>query len=195
MKRILMGILFLLFCTLIVELPALADGSQPQLTAQQTITSVPLRGIGIAVSFPLPSLPAPATTATIFLDTFFQGSISSSLVSRTDVRFFFHFLSGFRLNLTSIRESIMVVFSPAPVVFSIGGGLGVFPIQGTPVGTSDGLLLSFHARANLEIQVASLGLFLDATYETLPQPFADIHAAGTLIASALEFSVGAVFHF
>ncbi len=197
MKRLLLGSLALGVLIIAASLPGAAqEETQNERSAQPIfISTVPLRGLGIAVTFPLPSLPAPSSTATIFVDTFFQGEISPSLIHKLDVRFFFHFLSGFRFDLTSVRESIMVVFSSAPVIFSLGGGLGVLPLQGVPVGTSDGFLLAFHARANLEVQVSSLGLFLDVTYETLPQPFADITAAGSLVASVIGISVGAIIHF
>lgn len=154
-----------------------------------------VRGLGFAVSFPLAALPAPASTSTIFVDTFFQGALSGDLISRTDVRFFFNFLSGFRLDLTSVRQSFLVNFTGAPVVFAVGGGFGVYPIQGIPAGTADGFLFSLHARTILEIQIGFFGIFLGMTYEPMPQPFADIVAAGSLIASSFEFSIGSAFHF
>jgi len=199
MKRFRIAALLLGILIFATSLPALSQEEsqpEPQLHAQPLIiTGIPLRGLGIAVTFPLPSLPIPASTASLFVDAFFQGQLSPSLIHKLDVRFFFHFLSGLRFDLTSIRESIMVVFTSAPVIFSVGGGLGAFPIQGIPVGTADGFMLSFNGRANLEVQVASLGLFIDVAYVTLPQPFADIVTAGSLIASSIEFSVGAIFHF
>jgi hypothetical protein len=153
------------------------------------------RGIGLAVTFPLPLLPPATETATVFLDLLAQAEISPNLVSRLEARFFIHFLTGFRTDLTSARASLLVLFTPSPAVFYIGGGAGVFPIQGVPAGNADGLMLSVFARTGIEVQVAPLGLFLDLSYEVMPQPFADIAAAGVLVASALQISVGTIVHF
>lgn len=201
MKRtILLTIIATLTLTTLFGMPVLAqDEPEEQRDADHYITSVPTintaRGIGLAITFPISSLPAPASTSTLFFDLFFQGSLSEHLIHRTDVRFYLDFLSGFRFDLTSVRQSILVAFTGPTVVFAVGGGIGLFPIQGVPSGTADGFLLSLHAKTNLEIRVGFVGLFLDFTYEPMPQPFADIVAAGSLVTSSSQFSIGAVFHF
>jgi len=170
---------------------AAQDGGEELVFAQQPVT-ISERGIGLAVTFPLP---AGVTTATVMLDLIAQGQLSQDLVNRLEVRFFFHFLSAFRADLTSLRESLLITFTSSPAIFYIGGGIGVFPIQGVPVGTADGFLFSLFARTGIEVQVAPLGLFLDVSYEPMPQPFADISAAGSLVTSAVQLSVGALIHF
>jgi len=157
----------------------------------------PQRGIGIAITFPFPFLPtAPLTTsATFFLHLIAQGQFSQELAHRLELRFFFDSL-GFNAPLTSIRESLLVLFTPPPAIFYVGAGAGVFPIR-VPAVPSDGLLFSLLIRTGVEVQVAPLGLFLDISYEIMPQPFADI-AGGTFTPatiSALQLTFGALIHF
>jgi len=179
--------------TALIMLAIMALSALP--TLGQGPIGVPQRGMGLAVTFPLGLLPAGSTTATVLLDLIAQGQLSPDVVHRLELRFFFHFLSGFRTDLTALRGSLLVNFTPSPAIFYAGGGLGVFPIQGVPAGTADGLLFSLFVRTGIEVQVAPLGLFLDVSYETMPQPFADISAAGTLVAWAVQLSVGALIHF
>ncbi len=165
-------------------------------TAQAQLVN-PQRGIGLSVTFPFGFLPTvPLTnTATFFLNLLAQGQISGELVYQTELRFFIDAL-GFQTALTSIRESVLILFTPSPASFYIGAGLGAFPIR-VPAVPSDGFLLSFLIRTGVEVQVFPLGLFLDITYETMPQPFADI-AGGTFTPatiSALQLSFGALIHF
>ena len=160
---------------------------------------LPTRGIGLSVSFPLVFLPAgpPAvTSATVFLDLIAQGDLAGDLFHRTELRFFVSLLSGLRTDLTSLRESLLIAFTPSPAIFYIGGGLGVFPVE-VGAAPSGGFLLSTLIRAGIEVQVAPIGLFLDVVYETMPQPVGDIQAAGAagLVASAVELSVGVLSHF
>ncbi|OGF53182.1 MAG: hypothetical protein A2Z21_04875 [Candidatus Fraserbacteria bacterium RBG_16_55_9] len=157
----------------------------------------PQRGIGLSISFPFAFLPAvPLTTSsTFFLNLVAQGQLNQQLVNQLELRFFFDSL-GFQTALTSLRESMLVLFSSSPAVFYLGSGIGAFPIR-VPAVPSDGLLLSFLLRAGFEVQVASFGLFLDVSYETMPQPFADI-AGGTFspaTISALLLSFGVLIHF
>jgi len=168
------------------------EGFEEPILTQEQPTVVSQRGIGMAVTFPLP---IGVTTATVLLDLIVQGQLSPDIVNRLEVRFFFHFLSAFRADLTSLRESLLITFTSAPAVFYIGGGVGVFPIQSVPPGAADGFLFSLFARTGIEVQVAPLGLFLDVSYEPMPQPFADISTAGSLVTSAIELSVGALIHF
>jgi hypothetical protein len=177
----------------IIGLTVVALFALPAL-AQEPV-AIPQRGMGLAVTFPLALLPAGTTPATVLLDLIAQGQLSQDVVHRLELRFFFHFLTGFRTDLTALRGSLLVNFTPSPAIFYTGGGVGVFPIQGVPAGTADGLLFSLFVRTGIEVQVAPLGLFLDVSYETMPQPFTDISAAGTLVASAIQLSVGALIHF
>lgn len=173
----------------------LARQDDDHMSYAPSISASTLRGIGFNLSFPLATLPAPASTSTIFFETLFQGPLSGDVFYRTDLRFFFDFLTGFRLDLTSVRQSFLVKFTGPPVVFAVGGGLGVYPIQGIPAGTADGFLYALHARTLLEIQIGWFGIALGIVYEPMPQPFADIVAAGSLVTSSFEFSIGAIFHF
>lgn len=151
------------------------------------------RGFGVSVGFPFAMLPANSGTAMLFLNLFAQGDIGQSAFHRTEVRFFFG-TSGFQPSLTSVRESLLVAFTPPPAVLYFGGGAGTFPIQSFAGGGGQGLLMSLFARMGVEVQVAPLGLFLDLVYETMPQPFVDIENGLTPI-NNLELSFGAVFHF
>ena len=151
------------------------------------------RGFGLSVGFPFAMLPANSGTGMLFLNLFAQGDISQSAFHRTEVRFFFG-TSGFQPGLTSVRESLLVAFTPPPAVLYFGGGAGTFPIQSFAGGGGSGLLLSLFARMGVEVQVAPLGLFLDLVYETMPQPFIDIENGLTPV-NNLELSFGAVFHF
>ena len=157
----------------------------------------PQRGIGLSISFPFAFLPTvPLTTSsTFFLNLIAQGQLNRELVHQLELRFFFD-ATGFQTTLTSLRESVLVLFSSSPAVFYIGSGVGVFPIR-VPAVPSDGLLLSILVRTGFEVQVASFGLFLDVSYESMPQPFADI-AGGTFspaTLSALLLSFGVLIHF
>ena len=165
-------------------------------------TGLPPRGFGLSVSFPLvllPTGPPAATSATAFLDLIAQGALSGDVIHRTELRFFFSLASGLRTDLTSLRESFLIAFTPSPAIFYVGGGLGVFPVEfpgGPPLPA--GFLFSTLIRAGIEVQVAPIGLFLDVLYETMPQPLLDIQTPApnaSLVASALELSVGVLIHF
>lgn len=186
----------------LIGLLVLALFASPIAAQEEAVQLPPLfvpiqRGIGIAVTFPFAFLPVvPATsTATFFLDILAQGQISNEVVHRLELRFFFD-TSGFRTNLTALRESLLVLFTPSPAVFYIGGGAGVFPIR-VPGVPSEGFLLSLLLRTGVEVQVFPLGLFLDISYEAMPQPFSDIAGGAFTPASisALELSFGALIHF
>jgi hypothetical protein len=186
-KRVVSLVAFMGFLMLLFSSPIVA----------QAQIGNPQRGIGISITFPFPFLPtAPATTsATFFLNLLAQGQISQELAHRLELRFFFD-AAGFQTSLTSVRESLLVLFTPAPAVFYIGGGAGTYPIR-VPAVPSDGFLLSLLLRTGVEVQVFPLGLFLDIAYETMPQPFVDI-AGGTFTPgtiSALELTFGALIHF
>lgn len=157
----------------------------------------PQRGIGIAITFPFPFLPTVPVTnsAMFFLHVLAQGQFSQELAHQLELRFFFD-STGFQAALTSVRESLLVLFTPPPAVFYLGAGAGVFPVR-IPIVPSDGLLFSMLVRAGVEVQVAILGLFLDISYEMMPQPFADI-AGGTFTPatiSTLQLTFGALIHF
>lgn len=159
-------------------------------------SGLPPRGVGLSVSFPLVLLPAgppPVTSATVFLDLIAQGDLAGDLFYRTELRFFVSLSSGLRTDLTSLRQSFLIVFTPSPAIFYVGGGLGVFPVEVLSV-PSAGFLFSTLIRTGIEVQVAPIGLFLDVVYETMPQPVADIQIQD-LVASALELSVGMLIHF
>ncbi len=160
---------------------------------------MPSRGIGLAVSFPLPLLPAgppAASTATVFLDLIAQGQVSSEVLHRVELRLFFS-TTGFRTDLTSLRESLLITFTPSPAVFYIGGGWGIFPVEFVAAGSA-GFLFATFLRTGVEVQVFPIGLFLDVSYGVMPQPFLDVQTPApnaTLVPSVLELSVGALIHF
>lgn len=151
------------------------------------------RGFGLSVGFPFAMLPPDSGTAMLFLNLFAQGDLGENVFHRTEVRFFFG-TSGFQPSLTSVRESLLVAFTPPPAVLYVGGGAGTFPIESFANNGGQGFLLSLFARMGIEVQVAPLGLFLDLSYETMPQPFVDIEN-GLPPISNLELGFGAVFHF
>ena len=145
----------------------------------------------------LPVGPPAVTSATVFLDLLAQGAISSEIFYRTELRFFVSLLSGLRTDLTSLRESLLIAFTPSPAIFYIGAGIGVFPVE-VGAAPSGGFLFSPLIRTGIEVQVAPIGLFLDVVYETMPQPVLDIQDPtpnASLVASALELSVGVLIHF
>lgn len=169
---------------------------EPALNQQQS--SVAHRAFGIDVSFPFALLPTGSTSGMLFLDLLAQGDISNVAFSRTELRFFFD-STGFQTTLTTLRESLLFALTPSPAVLYAGGGVGAFPIRADgPGGGKDGFLLSLFARTGVEVQVAPLGLFLDLSYEVMPQPFVDLDGGAPLspgTVSALELSFGALFHF
>lgn len=152
------------------------------------------RGFGLSVSFPFPLTPPATSTGMLFLNLFGQGNLTSNIFHRTEVRFPFT-VSGFRADLISVRESLLVGFTPPPAILYFGSGVGTFPIIVNTVDGESGFLLSLLARMGIEVQVAPLGLFLDVVYATMPQPFLDIATGGVTPISNLELSFGAVFHF
>ncbi len=181
----------------IVAVGALIAASPTIPLEAQPLGGTPQRGIGIAVTFPfafLPTTPA-TTTAMFFLDVLAQGQFNDNLAHRLELRFFFD-TAGFQTSLTSLRESVLVLFTPSPAIFYIGGGAGVFSVR-VPAVPASGLLLALLLRTGVEVQVFPLGLFLDISFETMPQPFADI-AGGTFspqAISVLQLSFGALIHF
>lgn len=190
----------LLAAMIAVTLPGAAQfeyGAQEPELAQRAV-GTPQRAIGVSVTFPFAILPAGSTTGMLFLDLIAQGQLGADAFHRTDLRFFFD-STGFVTTLTSVRESFLFTLTPSPAILYIGAGVGAFPVRATgPGGGTDGFLLSLLARTGVEVQVAPLGLFLDLSYETMPQPFVDIHGGAPLApgtVSALELSFGALFHF
>lgn len=180
------------------------SAQEPEVFQEAFDLGLPARGLGLSVSFPLvllPTGPPAASSATVFLDLIAQGDLAGDLFYRTELRIFFSLASGLRTDLTSLRESLLIAFTPSPAIFYVGGGIGVFPIEFVTTGAA-GFLFSTLVRTGIEVQVAPIGLFLDVVYETMPQPFLDIQDPthpttpnATLVASALELSVGVLIHF
>ena len=148
-------------------------------------------GLGIAVTFPF-FITGGMTTATALIQIIAQGAISQVIDTRFSLRFFLN-STGFRVDLTSIQQSLLIFLNQGMAQVYTGGGVGLLPVLQPPIppGTP-GLLLSLHTLLGFRAGTDLFNVFAEFSFEAAAQPV-PVPAGGTI--RSLQITIGAMVTF